>query len=145
MSKRIPKETEKKIQRLFKGEIGLAEIARRTGVSYSSVYALTKLRQRINPETGRKYASLVELHDYQARQRSKRKKNKELSILIKEGLKKLNKNQSWLAEQLDISREAVSNYIKGESMPKEDNLRNLLKILEIKGKNKSKSIYDIVE
>ena len=54
MTKRIPDESRKEIIRLYDNGSGLtpAEIARQTGVSYSSVYGLTRVRQRDNPETG---------------------------------------------------------------------------------------------
>src|SRR3989338_6756603 len=71
MPKMIPKETREEIQRLYDDgkEISPAEIARQTVVSYASVYGMTKARQRINPETRKKYKSPVEYEDYLARQR----------------------------------------------------------------------------
>ena len=54
MAKRIPEETRVEIIRLYDQGRGLssAKIARQTKVSYSSVYGLTRARQKINPETG---------------------------------------------------------------------------------------------
>jgi len=71
MPKRIPEETREEISRLYDNSNGLspAEIARQTGFSYALVYRMTRVRQRVNPDTGKQFKSLVELQDYQARQR----------------------------------------------------------------------------
>ncbi|MEK6830918.1 MAG: helix-turn-helix domain-containing protein, partial [Nanoarchaeota archaeon] len=71
MSKKIPEEKKEEIIRLYdKGNgMSLKEIAQQIGVSYPSVYGLTKLKKRINPETKKQFESLYELQDYQARQR----------------------------------------------------------------------------
>lgn len=131
MSKRIPDEIRQEISRLYNNGKGLSptEIARQTGVSYFSVYGMTRARQRINPDTGNPFESLTQYHEHLARQRinpdtgkkfkslSERQdylarqrinKNKELSDLISSRLKELGQNQSWLAEQLGVSRQAVS-------------------------------------
>ena len=54
MPKRIPEETRKEIGRLYDNGRGIspAEIARQTGVSYASVYGMTKARQRMNSYIG---------------------------------------------------------------------------------------------
>lgn len=54
------------------------EIVRQTGVSYPSVYGLT----RINPETGQRFESLTQYGKYTARQRANRPENQGLSKLI---------------------------------------------------------------
>ena len=75
MSGRIPQEKKEEIQRLYDNGKGMspAEIARQTGIPYQTVYRRTRkierLRQRINPETGKPFESLGQLQDYNARQR----------------------------------------------------------------------------
>src|SRR3989344_5126405 len=71
MPKKIPPETKEEIIRLYDNGRGLnpLEIVRQTGVSYSSVYGLTRARQRINPETGQPFESLSQYEDYRARQK----------------------------------------------------------------------------
>ena len=141
---RIPEETKEEIIRLYNNGDGLppAEIGRQTGVSYSSVYSLTRLRkrtypgtdkefesksryleylakQKTNPETGKKYASRNQYQECLARQRAKRPKNKALSNLIKERLDDLGKNQAWLAMKMGDTRPTVSRYIRGRSIPRD--------------------------
>ena len=168
MPKRIPQEIREEIQRLYDDGKGVspAEITRQTGVSYASVYGMTKARQRINPETGEQFKSrgeyeehlarqrinpetgeqfksLSERQDYLARQRKERRGNRELSDLIKTRLKELGKNQSWLAQQIGVSRKAVNFYAKGVSIPQGENLDKLLIALKIR--DKPKSLDDLVE
>ena len=99
MSKKLPEGKVKLIKKLYNEDIPIREVAKKIGVSYSTVWAFTRgeekgfnsrkeyedyqVRQRINPETGEKYKSLGKLQDYLARQRSKKKKNKTLSSFIK--------------------------------------------------------------
>ena len=166
MARKIPQETRKEINRLYDEGLRPSEIARQTGVSYASVYGMTKVRQRENPETVKQFASLGELQyynarqrenpetgkqfasrgeyeAYQARQRSKKSRNKELSYLIKKRLKWIGVNQSWLAKKMDVSREAVRLYVAGRSIPKGENLRKLLDSLEIR--KLPKCLDDLVE
>lgn len=115
-----------------------------------------QIRQRINPETKKPYNSQTEYNKHLAKQkgyslteykkyltekRSKRKKNRKLSALIKERLEELGQNQSWLAEQLGVSRESASLYAHGESIPKDEKLEKLFKVLKIP--NKPKNLDDL--
>lgn len=189
MFKTILRETKRKILSLYHQKYSVRVIARQTGVSYLTVYGLTKLREKINPETGKPYASIKEyykfrikhwinpetgkpfksqteyqdyrarqkinpetrkpyasyseLHNYQAKQRSKRTKNKEFSNLLKRRLSWVGVNQSWLAQRMGMSREAISQYINGETIPQGDNLKNLLSALEIK--TLPKTLEDLVD
>ncbi len=214
MSKRIPEEKKKEVQRLYEKGISMKDIAGRTGISYYSVYGLTRLRQRTNPETkkpyrsrgeyddyqarqrtnpetdksyrskseyddylarqrtnpetdmlfeslreyldfrarqrtnpetNRPFKSSRELRDYNARQRSQKERNRELSDFVKRRLKWIGLNQNWLAEKIGVSRQAVSLYVAGKSIPKGENLRNLLLALDIKKSTKlPKSLKNLV-
>ena len=94
-------------------------------------YLEYRARQRTNPETGKSFESLTKLQQYRARQRTNSKKNRELSDLVKKRLEELEQNQSWLAEQLGVSRQAVSLYAQGKSLPKGEKLEQLLKIINL--------------
>jgi len=49
----------------------------------------------------------------------------------------LDKNRSWLAQKIGVSRQAVNLYTYGVSIPRGDNLNKLLVALEIKDRPKS--------
>ena len=142
MAKRITNGQREEVKRLYDKGLNPYKIARQTGISYSSVYGMTRIRQRVNPETGKSFSSLEDLRDYNARQRVN--KNKELSDLVKSRLKKLGKNQSWLAEKLGVSRRIISFYCQGRSMPKKEKLDALLKILNLE-RAKPESLDNLVE
>ncbi|MEK6952117.1 MAG: hypothetical protein AABX29_03810, partial [Nanoarchaeota archaeon] len=69
MPKRILREKEQLIDKLFREGLNPAEIARRTDVSYGTAYGYTRARQRINPETGQGFASRTEYQEHLARQK----------------------------------------------------------------------------
>src|SRR3989344_3975891 len=195
MAPRITEETRAEIRRLYNTGAGLSmtEIANLTGVSYSTAYKLTRLEQRINPETGQQFSSYGEYQthlarqrashgehqddlarrkgfsssgehqddlarrkgfssrgEYQthlakqkgfssrgeyethlARQRQERPQNQELSDLIKKRLKELGQNQTWLSQQMGVSRQAVSYYVQGKVIPKGEHLPKLYSALEV--------------
>ncbi|MFC1742001.1 hypothetical protein ACFL3V_05690 [Nanoarchaeota archaeon] len=200
MPKRIPKETKEEIMRLRHDGLSRSKITRQTGVSYYSVYCMTRDRQRINPETGRPFESQSQLRDYQvrqninpetdrpfesrsqyekylarqrinpetgrpfrsrkqlrdyqvrqrinpetdrpfesqkqyqeytAKQRQKRPENQELSDLIRKRLKKLGKDQAWLAGEMGITCQAVSSYVKCRHIPRKALLEQLFSALDV--------------
>ncbi len=179
MPKRISNETKEEIMKLYDNGSGLSpiEIARQTGVSYPSVYGLTRVRQRVNPETGQPFESQTQYRDYNTRQRVNpetgqpfesltqyqdynarqrvnpetgqpfesrsqyqdyrerqkvnRPENQGLGGLIRRRLKNLGKNQSWLAEEIGVTRQSVSLYVKGRSVPKDDLLQKLYSSLDV--------------
>ena len=133
MRKRIPERAREEIIRLYDNGSGLspAEIARQTGVSYSSVYGLTRIRQRVNPETGEPFESRNQYQEYTARQRVNRPENQGLSDLIKKRLKELGRNQSWLSREIGVSRQAVSKYVQGKYTPDNGVLEKMYSALEV--------------
>ena len=166
MQRRIPQEVREEINRLYNDGLRLSEIARQTGVSYPSVYGMTRARQKVNPETGEPFESYTayrkhlarqkvnpetgepfksrtEYEAYHARQRINR--NKGLGNLIREILEELGQNQSWLAKQLGVSRQAVSNYIQGRLIPGEDKVERLLQVIRTNYKTSPTSLDDLVE
>jgi ribosome-binding protein aMBF1 (putative translation factor) len=77
------------------------------------------------------FNSYYEYQEHLARERSQRRENKELSSLIKSRLGEIGKNQSWLAENIGVSRQMVSNYIHGKSIPSDDKLNGIYEVLGI--------------
>jgi len=135
-----------------------------TGNNYRSMseYNDYQARQRINPETREKYKSLNEYNDYQARQRinpetgkkyaslreydehfaEKRKKiNKKFSRFLINRLEELEKNQSWLAKKIKVTRAATSFYIQGKITPSDD----LLKKMSVSLRVDYKTLENLIE
>jgi hypothetical protein len=69
MPKKISFETKQLIFDLYAENVPISEIARTAKVSNMTVYGLTKLTKKINPETGTPFESLSQYHDYLIRQK----------------------------------------------------------------------------
>jgi len=166
MLRKISDETKKLMEKLYAQDLPISEIARRANVSYPTAYGYTKLRQRINPETGQPFESrsqyqeytarqrinpetgqpfesLSQYEEYTARQRVNQPENQGLSNLIKKRLKELGKNQSWLARELGVTRQAVSLYVQGRSVPREELLEKLYSSLDVPYKTLDDLLEDI--
>ncbi len=104
-----------------------------TGQQFESLkqYMDYLARKRTNPETGLPFESDRQYSAYTRRNNTHEPKNKCLGALIRDRLKELGKNQSWLSLQIDVSRESVSNYVKGECMPKREILEKLFSALQV--------------
>jgi len=61
--------------------------------------------------------------------------------MMKTALEKKNKNQIWLAEELGISNQTVSNYINGINLPKKEYQQRLFEALDLP----YQSIDDLIE
>jgi len=142
MLKKLPEETREEIIKLYDNGSGLTptEVARQTGVSYSYVYGITRAKERgfasnkryigyLAKQKG--FASRTEYEKHLAKERQQRLENQGLSKLIKRRLKELGKNQSWLAGEMGITRQAVSLYARGISVPTEDLLERLYSSLDV--------------
>lgn len=75
------------------------------------------------------FNSHAKYNKYLAKQRQQKPEYKSLAGSIENKLKELGKNQIWLAIELGISRQAVSQYVHGEIFPKEEIQEKLDKIL----------------
>jgi DNA-binding XRE family transcriptional regulator len=104
-----------------------------TGQPFESLsqYQDYNARQRVNPETGQPFESRSQYQDYRERQKVNRPENQGLGGLIRRRLKNLGKNQSWLAEEIGVTRQSVSLYVKGRSVPKDDLLQKLYSSLDV--------------
>ena len=108
-----------------------AHLARQRGFASRSEYQAHLAKQRRNPETQQPFKSLTELQDYLARQRQERPENQGLSDLIRRRLKELGKNQSWLARQIGVTENSVSEYARGRFVPKREVLGRLYSALDV--------------
>ena len=154
MTRKIMAETAELINRLYDDNVPLPEIARKAGVSYTTVYGRTKLRQkmnpetgerfrsyseyedylagqRVNPETGERFGSDSEYRDYQVRQRQTKPENKQLGSMIKRRLKELQKKQSWLAGEIGVTQPTVSLYAQGKLIPNNGTQEKLYRALGV--------------
>ena len=136
MVKKITDEQKEKAWRLYNHGESIANIAEYVSVSCISAWVMTKGRKR-------GFKTINEYNKHLAKQRSKRRDNIELKDLIHSYLKKFKKNQSWLAEKIGVSRQAVSFYALGKSIPKYETLDKLFNILEIK--KRPRSLCDLVK
>ena len=75
------------------------------------------------------FSSISKYNRHMAEQRQQKPEYKELINLIKSKLKELGKSQNWLAKELCITKQAVSQYVHGESFPKEEIQEKLDRIL----------------
>ena len=120
MRSKTPPETIALIRRLARDGLPTAEIARQTGISYILTWTYVE-----------GFASQTEYQKHLAEQHQSRPANQELSDLIKNGLELLGENQSWLAQELGVSRQMVSRYIHGKSLPRQELLEKLQAVLGI--------------
>ena len=145
MPKRISNELREEISRLYDDGKGRspAEISRQTGISYFSVYGMTKARQRINPGTGKPFESRTEYNDYSARQRVE--DNKDIIGIFREALGITGWSQIELAKEIGTSRQSISFYIQGKTAPGREKLERLLEILDTFLHDDRGSLDDLVE
>ena len=150
MRKTITNEQREKAWRMYEKNNTISQIARSIGVSYTSAWFLiegkrqgfknySEYRESLAIKKGFKnrseyqeslavkkgFKNYSEYRESLAQQRSRNHQNKELSDLIKSRLKKLKRTQSWLAEQIGVTRQAVSLYSIGKIIPQNKTL-NLL-------------------
>jgi len=72
---------------------------------------------------------------YTKRERGQRKKqSKRLSRMIRKGLKKLGRSQSWLAKKAGVTRQAISLYTTERQTPSPDTAREICKVLDLRGR-----------
>jgi len=128
MSFKISSEQKDRIKKLYADGNGYSvkSIAHEVGLSYSAVYSLTKLLNRINPETGKPFSSRQEYERY---------------IVLKKGFSSVNDYRKTLAQNNGYGsnndyRKTLA--IKRTQKPKNQCLGSLIKkrLLEL-GKNQS--------
>lgn len=67
-----------------------------------------------------------------------------MKSIIKKGLNELDKNQSWLAGQLGVTRQAVSYYAHGRIIPEVETLNKLLSVLNSGENRKIKTLEKLI-
>jgi transcriptional regulator with XRE-family HTH domain len=141
-----PDETVELMQELREEGLSVKEIAKRVNVSYTTAYRYTRAKERT--EEMIKEMGFLSLEDYKRCldiKKQQRPTHKELGDLIKKRLKELGENQSWLAKQIGVSREAVSKYIQGEYIPRDKVLERLYSSLDVPYKTPYQTLVDLLE
>ena len=152
VSNRITGEQREDAWKRYQSGESIKDISQSVGVSYISAWFMTEGRRRgfgswneyqkhLAKERG--FGSLNEYREHLAKERANRNSNKELSYLIKTRLREIGKNQSWLADQIGVSRQAVSFYSQGKLIPKAEVLNRLFEVFGVE--RKSKTLEDIAE
>ena len=77
--RKISDETKQLIDKLYDENLSVREIARRMNVSYTTAYGYTRLRQNINPETGKPFESLSQYRKYLSKQKPQHPTNQAVS------------------------------------------------------------------
>ena len=131
MTKKISEKTIRVMRGLFRNGLSVTEISRRTNIPYVTVHRYTKLKQKINPETGKRFISRTEYEEHLARQRQQQPINQKLSDYIKRRLNESGKSQSQLARETGVTKQAMSMYAQGKYIPNEDTLNKLCSNLKI--------------
>ncbi len=140
MQNKIAAKTKTLIQKLDVIGLTRSEIVNLTGVSHSSIYGLTRLKEKGYQSCSQYLEYLAHQKgyktrgDYQKELAKKRKdnpKNKELSDLIRRRLKELKKSRKELAEEIKISERSIDNYLSSHSIPSPRNLKKLFQALKL--------------
>ncbi len=97
-------------------------LARRKGFSSAQ-----ESREQLALDRG--FASDFDYRQHLAGVRSTRTSNRKMSATINRRLSELGRNQSWLADQLGVSRQVVSQYAQGKLVPRGANLEKLVRAL----------------
>lgn len=95
---------------LYKQYVPRKKIAEMTGYSYEVVWKDTE---------GIEISKILKKH------------RKRISNEITSALEDLGRNQTWLSEELGVTRAAVSTYTTGKIIPPEEVRRNICRILKI--------------
>ncbi len=115
MGKKIPNLIKKEIINLhYNDGLSTNKIAKKTGVSYSSVYGLTKLQEKINPETDKPFSSNTEYQNFLAKKKGFASHNKyQEHLLDKQGFTSRHEYQEHLAQEKGFnSRHEYQEHLK---------------------------------
>ena len=155
----IPAKKTQLIERLYSQKspiLPITEIAQRAKVPYITALLLTSLKEEgivsysdYRDDLAKRNGHASYYHykqflvgkngyksysDYQkqlGKQRQKWRANKELSGLIKSRLNEMGKDQSWLAEKLDSSRQLTSLYANGKIFPPVYRFKKIISVLQV--------------
>ncbi|MEK6918160.1 MAG: helix-turn-helix transcriptional regulator [Nanoarchaeota archaeon] len=77
------------------------------------------------------FGSYTEYREHLASERQKLSEYKNLAKLIKDRLKEVGQNQSWLASEIGVTRQCVSYYLQAKDFPGEEKLKTISQVLNI--------------
>lgn len=135
MRKRISEETKQRIKELHAQGLPSTEVARMTGVSYFTARATKMGGAGVYQNMLAKLNGHGSFAKYQReirRRRTIREPRAEgFSRLLEEELRRLGRNQSWLAKELDVTRQAISDYMHGYYAPEKGVLEKLSGVIRV--------------
>jgi len=140
MPRRISDETKQLIVDMKGQGLTYREIARRAGVDYTTAYGysagidggfVSPVEYYKRAAVRRGFASLSEYNRFTGSRRQERRENQVLSYVIEIGLEELGRSQSWLAGQIGVTRESISKYAQGKTMPNGEIIARLFSALEL--------------
>jgi predicted transcriptional regulator len=103
-------------------------IALEKGFNSVEEYLLELRRKR---EENKEIRGIPKYRELLREKRARQEKNINFSRFLKSRLEFMGKNQSWLARELNVSRETVSAYVHGEIMPSKERLYTLCDVLGV--------------
>ena len=150
MVQQIIKKQKDKISKLYAEGLNAAEISRKLNIHYYIAYEHTHLADR-NFNSKKDYESCMirkrgykSLHDYRKDLFEKRQvAYREIGFgdIVGKKLEALEKNQSWLAEQLGVSRQMASFIVNNKAFPSIETLTKIVRILLTNKENLEKKAY----
>ena len=144
MQKKITEETKVSIKQYYNQGLSLAEVARRTKVPRTTVYNYTRglekaqslgydtytaYRNHVIREKG--YASWRAYMRGLESQHQQQQLYQESARMIMQALRRMNKTQKWLAEQLRVNKNAVTLYVQGKTLPNKEHRKKLCDVLQL--------------
>ncbi len=94
----------------YQGYGGIRRASKDLGIPYVDAY----FELGIKPKG---YATWAEYQRSRWQKHSRQKKYRRLGIAIRRCLKRLKKNQNWLAKTINESRQIISNYANSKTVP----------------------------
>jgi len=108
---------------LFDRGSSIPEIAKGIGENYHHVYSFLRgIYKNFDEVMEKNHNNLI---------KRKRKRYENFGILIKAKLEKLGKDQSWLSEQIGVSRQILSQYVYGKCVPMKGPAKKLCDALNL--------------
>jgi len=139
MANRLPQEKIDLIESFYAEGYSQKEIAAKTGVSKSAVYNHTLLRERFDSVSEyreelarrKRFKSALRYENDLAEKRQQNPLYKRVGKLIKTGVRKKQKSQSWLAKRVGVTRQVMSSYARARTLPPNKVFRKICSALEL--------------
>jgi plasmid maintenance system antidote protein VapI len=100
---------------LYNARVGLADIVEAAGVDYHTMYTMLS----------------INIPDFKERQKAIHEGAKKFGMIIDEELTLLNKTQSWLAREINESRQVISMYVVGRCVPTKERAKKICHVFDL--------------